>query len=256
MAKKLAWTFAPNLTHRRSKVRVATLRALRALMHCGAHETILDLCAFKHPNLVPIKAFYGEDRKVNYFGKLALDSCAPVRLAFVETLGDWMTTLVERADHEPRLLPYVMSAAADEAAAVRDAAAALLAALGAQYEREHEKDLKATMTHARPSTSASSILSDAMTAMAAIRAIRATRSRASFLSAAVRVSARSLGARVLVKNNFPAVVNPILAEMMGWQEDARARVQASCAPTWCSWRRTPRSAASNCSFGVRQACAP
>ena len=32
-----------------------------------------------------------------------------------------------------------------------------------------------------------------------------------------------LGARVLVKNNFPAVVNPILAEMMGWQEDARVR---------------------------------
>ena len=138
VAKKLAWTFAPNLTHRRSKVRVATLRALRALMHCGAHETILDLCAFKHPNLVPIKAFYGEDRKVNYFGKLALDSCAPVRLAFVETLGDWMTTLVERADHEPRLLPYVMSAAADEAAAVRDAAAALLATLGAQRARARE----------------------------------------------------------------------------------------------------------------------
>ena len=26
-----------------------------------------------------------------------------------------------------------------------------------------------------------------------------------------------------MKNNFPAVVNPILAEMMGWQEDARVR---------------------------------
>jgi hypothetical protein len=70
VSKKLAWTFTPNLTHKRARVRVATLRALRGLMHCGAHETILDLVAFRHPNLVPIKAFYGEDQKVNYFGRV------------------------------------------------------------------------------------------------------------------------------------------------------------------------------------------
>ena len=33
-------------------------------MHCGAHETILDLSAFRHPNLVKIQAFYGDDFKV------------------------------------------------------------------------------------------------------------------------------------------------------------------------------------------------
>ena len=234
-AKKLAWTFAPNLTHRRSKVRVATLRALRALMHCGAHETILDLCAFKHPNLVPIKAFYGEDRKVNYFGKLALDPCARVRLAFVHTLGDWMTTLVERADHEPRLLPYVMSAVADEAAAVRDAALALLTALGAQYENEHEKDLKATVTYAPEHFG---VERDASKPLGGSRTEKRERAIASekassraFLRSEPRVltypppfAARpGLGARVLVKNNFPSAVNPILAEMTGWQEDARVR---------------------------------
>lgn len=222
VAKKLAWTFAPNLTHRRSKVRVATLRALRALMHCGAHETILDLCAFKHPNLVPIKAFYGEDRKVNYFGKLALDSCAPVRLAFVETLGDWMTTLVERADHEPRLLPYVMSAAADEAAAVRDAAAALLAALGAQYEREHEKDLKATMTYAPEHFGVEHSLGRDDSDGGDTSDPGDEEPRV-LLYPPPFASRPGLGARVLVKNNFPSVVNPILAEMMGWQEDARVR---------------------------------
>ena len=222
VAKKLAWTFAPNLTHRRSKVRVATLRALRALMHCGAHETILDLCAFKHPNLVPIKAFYGEDRKVNYFGKLALDSCAPVRLAFVETLGDWMTTLVERADHEPRLLPYVMSAAADEAAAVRDAAAALLAALGAQYEREHEKDLKATMTYAPEHFGVEHSLGRDDSDGGDTSDPGDEEPRV-LLYPPPFASRPGLGARILVKNNFPSVVNPILAEMMGWQEDARVR---------------------------------
>lgn len=213
VAKKLAWTFAPNLTHRRSSVRVATLRALRGLMHCGAHETILDLCAFKHPNLVPIKAFYGEDRKVNYFGKLALDPSPHVRLAFVETLRDWMTTLVERADHEPRLLPYVMSALADEAESVQDAALLLLTELGSQYEREHEKDLKATMTYAPEHFGLGSSLSDEISSIEP----RAVAYPPPF------AARPGLGARVLVKNNFPCVVNPILGEMMGWQEEARTR---------------------------------
>ena len=44
---------------------MAVLRALGAVMHCGAHETILDLSAFRHPNLVKIEAFYGDDSKVS-----------------------------------------------------------------------------------------------------------------------------------------------------------------------------------------------
>ena len=47
---------------------------------------------------------------MNYFGKLATDASPQVRREFIATLGDWMTTLVERTDHEPRLLPYVLSA--------------------------------------------------------------------------------------------------------------------------------------------------
>ena len=78
--------FAPNLTHKRGKVRVAVIDVIKKVMHCGAHESILDLTAFRrenllfllydaniiinlyfcrHPNLVPIKAFYGDDIKVN-----------------------------------------------------------------------------------------------------------------------------------------------------------------------------------------------
>ena len=147
VSKRLAWSFAPNLTHRRARVRSATLRAMRGLMHCGAHETMLDLAAFRHPNLVPVKAFYGEDRKVNYFGKLATDASPQVRREFIATLGDWMTTLVERTDHEPRLLPYVLSALVDESDDVRRDATALMDRLGEQYEREHEKELKSTMTY-------------------------------------------------------------------------------------------------------------
>ena len=211
VAKKLAWTFAPNLTHRKSKVRVGALRCLRALMHCGAHETILDLCAFKHPNLVKIKAFYGEDRSVNYFGKLILDDVPLVRLEFVRTLGDWMTTLVERTDHEPRLLPYVLSALADDSSIVQMEAITLIERLGVQYENEHEKELKDTMAY-MPEHFKSRF--DAPTSDETERS----------LTYPPPFKGRPrLGARVLIKNNFPAVVNPILAEMMGWQQDARIR---------------------------------
>lgn len=39
----------------------------------GAHEMILEMVAWRDPNLVPIKAFYGDDLKVNFCGKLATD---------------------------------------------------------------------------------------------------------------------------------------------------------------------------------------
>lgn len=39
----------------------------------GAHEMVLEMVAWRDPNLVPIKAFYGDDLKVNFCGKLATD---------------------------------------------------------------------------------------------------------------------------------------------------------------------------------------
>lgn len=45
----------------------------------GAHEMILEMVAWNDPNLVPIKAFYEADIKVNFCGKLATDPIAQVR---------------------------------------------------------------------------------------------------------------------------------------------------------------------------------
>jgi hypothetical protein len=42
-----------------------------------------------------------------------------VRLEFLRMLGDWMLHLRERLDHEPRLLPYLLSALGDESPAVQ-----------------------------------------------------------------------------------------------------------------------------------------
>jgi hypothetical protein len=64
-----------------------------------------------------------------------------VRLAFLDMVGNWMLTLRERRDHEPRLLPYVLSGMCDESPAVVDAALQILDQLGQQYEQEHEAEL-------------------------------------------------------------------------------------------------------------------
>ena len=78
-------------------------------------------------------------------GKLITDGSVQVRVEFIRVIGDWMTTLIERTDHESRLLPYVISALTDEASLVQSEAADLMERLGVQYEKEHEKDLKSTI---------------------------------------------------------------------------------------------------------------
>jgi len=40
-------------------------------------------------------------------------ACLQVRLEFLRTISDWMLNLRERVDHEPRLLPYALSALND-----------------------------------------------------------------------------------------------------------------------------------------------
>jgi hypothetical protein len=37
-----------------------------------------------------------------------------VRLEWLRCVGDWMLNLRERVDHEPRLLPYALSALCDD----------------------------------------------------------------------------------------------------------------------------------------------
>lgn len=45
----------PLTTHKRQGVRVAAIQSVKALMKLGAHEMILEITSFIHPNIVPIK---------------------------------------------------------------------------------------------------------------------------------------------------------------------------------------------------------
>jgi hypothetical protein len=41
-----------------------------------------------------------------------------VRLAFLGMVGNWLLTLRERQNHQPRLLPYLLSGLCDESPAI------------------------------------------------------------------------------------------------------------------------------------------
>ena len=55
MAKQLVANVLPLATHNRHKVRVAAIQAVRATMFQNAHEMILEMVAFRDPNVVAIK---------------------------------------------------------------------------------------------------------------------------------------------------------------------------------------------------------
>jgi hypothetical protein len=71
VSKELTAAVLPLTTHRRRAVRCAAIRAVRELMFCGAHEMILEMVAWRNPNVVAIKAFYEPDPKVR------VHSCLP-----------------------------------------------------------------------------------------------------------------------------------------------------------------------------------
>lgn len=68
---------------RRSKVRVAAIEAVTPLLVAGAHECILDLTGFRSPNVVPIKAFYGDDMKAR---PLLTCACRQTHMRTTESL--------------------------------------------------------------------------------------------------------------------------------------------------------------------------
>lgn len=63
-------------------------------------------------------------------------ACRQVRLEFLRTISDWMLNLRERVDHEPRLLPYALSALNDACPQVRARLACLQPRAGRAACRE------------------------------------------------------------------------------------------------------------------------
>ncbi|KAG2455132.1 hypothetical protein HYH02_000951 [Chlamydomonas schloesseri] len=231
VAKQLVAALLPLTTAKRHRVRLAALGALRPTMHQGAHEMILEMVAWRDPNVIAVKAFYGDDLKVNFCGKLAADPHPAVRREFLALLGDWMTRLRERLDHESRLLPYVLSALNDESPEIQADAVALLDALGAQYEADHEKDLKETLPYLPEEAhgvgwQAAGAAAHVYGALAAGQDDTVFGGRAVFvLPGPLRCRPR-LGTRRLAQSNFGRIVGALSEELTSWLHDSRVRSAA------------------------------
>ncbi|GIL43408.1 hypothetical protein Vafri_1181 [Volvox africanus] len=230
VAKQLIASVLPLTTAKRHRVRIAALRALRPTMHQGAHEMILEMVAWRDPNVIPIKAFYGDDLKVNFCGKLAADPHPAVRREFLGVLADWMTQLRERMDHESRLLPFVLSALNDEAPEIQADAVGLLERLGTQYEQDHEKDLKDTVSYLPEEAHGIGWQAPGAAGFVygAIAAGEETVNggRAVFVLPGPLRSRPRLGTRRLVQINFGRIVGALSEEVTSWLLEARRRAAA------------------------------
>jgi len=189
---------APSLGHRRARVRAAAVDAVCRVAHCGGHDAILDLVGFRHPNVVPTKAFFESDQRINFFGKLSSDPSAKVRERFAAALEDWMQSLPERREHESRLVPFALAALADSSPDVSYRAFAALDALG--REREESE---------RPEELRNRLQNDPQRSMPPLELTPFTSSRP------------RLGARVAVQDNLGALVPAALSELTSWQLEKR-----------------------------------
>lgn len=228
----------------------------------------------RDPNLVPVAAFYGDpDLRVNYCGKLAGDAnpqvCAlrgaaargvgvrsrvggrssrgvasrtrarQVRLEFARVVGDWMLRLRERADHEGRLLPFLLAALVDEAPAVGAEAARLLDALGAQYEAEHEADVRELEAYCPEALAGPSAGPDGGGAEGAADSD-------GWLPPALRGATPRAGARLLVQGNAGRLLAPLCAELSSWQAAPRERCEAALPSRSAIVRTAVASASARC----------
>ncbi|EFJ44828.1 hypothetical protein VOLCADRAFT_106220 [Volvox carteri f. nagariensis] len=231
VARQLVAAVLPLTTAKRHRVRVAALQALRPTMHQGAHEMILEMVAWRDPNVIPVKAFYGDDLKVNFCGKLAADPHPAVRREFLAVVGDWMTGLRERLDHESRLLPFVLSALNDEAPEIQADAVGLLERLGIQYEQDHEKDLKDALSYLPEEAhgigwQAPGAAGYVYGTIAAGEEATVNGGRAVFVLPGPLRGRPRLGTRRLVQSNFGRVVGALSEELVSWLVEARRRAAA------------------------------
>ena len=65
---------------------------------------------------LPIACFYGNDVQFNYLAELTRDANPGVRLRVSAMIGHFLTQLMDRYDHQTRLLPYLLNCVIDEVA--------------------------------------------------------------------------------------------------------------------------------------------
>ncbi|RHZ19517.1 hypothetical protein DYB31_003441 [Aphanomyces astaci] len=137
------------LEHRLAKVRVAAMLCIRTLVmvpnvdKCkgAGTEAIMDLVAHQDDSVIPVAAFYTAEIKVNLFAKLDQDGNVLVRQTFFDTITIWLLQLPDRYDYESRLMPYLLSAVADDCPSISSNAIDTIDILGKRHAAEHPDEV-------------------------------------------------------------------------------------------------------------------
>ena len=61
-----------------------------------------DLVGFREENVLQVSAFYKSDVQINYLAELVTDNSAAVKEGLVSMLGELMTEMGDRYDHQTR----------------------------------------------------------------------------------------------------------------------------------------------------------
>lgn len=134
------------LVHQHARIKMGALWALTHVIACGVYkytgEIIQTLAGWRDPNFVPVKSLYETTTIRNYFAELRADQSAIVRMFFFDTLARWLLEFKDKADYETWVLPYLLSGLFDAFRPIQQLVFKLMERLGAQYEVDHEKDLR------------------------------------------------------------------------------------------------------------------
>eukprot|EP01022_Parablepharisma_sp_SALTPOND_P004476 TRINITY_DN120366_c2_g1_i1.p1 TRINITY_DN120366_c2_g1~~TRINITY_DN120366_c2_g1_i1.p1 ORF type:complete len:897 (-),score=130.63 TRINITY_DN120366_c2_g1_i1:2894-5584(-) len=197
------------LVHKHFKVRLAGIDALRKVMYVGVYKYNVNLMevliGFRDPNVVPIKAFYQPDTKVNYFASLIKDEKEVVREAFFKTLIQWMIDLPDKYDHEGRIVPYLLAGLYDSWESIKKMVFEQFEEIGRIHEEEHEKEYR----EYKQFDYHEEWTYDGEVELLELPPPFAHRPR--------------LGSRILVKNYMKRYLTALLRELEDWQEENRER---------------------------------
>jgi len=132
--------------HKHAKVRMAGLRALFDVLCTGMWKNSVyvfeHMVGFRDPNIVPIKEFYDPSTKVNYFAMFLVDRSTVVRECFYKTMAKLLIDLPDRADHEGRVFPYLISGLYDQNDGIQKLTFELIEEIGLRHEEENEEKFR------------------------------------------------------------------------------------------------------------------
>jgi len=112
------------LCAKKSPIKIAALEAMREVLYLGTWKFSVMcmeiLTGYRDPNTVQISEFYNPTNNYNYMALFINSDHLSVRESFLRVIGDWMTTLPDRYDHESRLIPYLLSGLFDRSSEIQD----------------------------------------------------------------------------------------------------------------------------------------